>query len=277
MSHFSVLVITETPDQVEHVLQPFHEYECTGTKDEYVVFVEADETREELEKEWNQDDYDTFEIYLKEYHGYKMEGDKIGRHTNPNAKWDWWVIGGRWSGFLKPAEQGVGEKGKAGLMGAQYDENGVDVCMKSSVDFDGRMKEAAELAAVDYDKASKIIDGRDWLSWKDCLAQDGTMDEKREQYHAQQVIKDMREVNDNPFFSLDKYQVGRDKFIEQAANESIATFAVVKDGEWYERGEMGWFGCVGSEKDEDQWHGEFKDMLDNIPADACLTIVDCHI
>ena len=21
--------------------------------------------------------------------------------SNPNAKWDWWVIGGRWSNFLK--------------------------------------------------------------------------------------------------------------------------------------------------------------------------------
>lgn len=24
-----------------------------------------------------------------------------GRITNPNAKWDWWTIGGRWSGLLK--------------------------------------------------------------------------------------------------------------------------------------------------------------------------------
>ena len=22
------------------------------------------------------------------------------RNTNPNAKWDWWVIGGRWNGLL---------------------------------------------------------------------------------------------------------------------------------------------------------------------------------
>jgi hypothetical protein len=40
MSHFTVLVVTDTPDEdaLTRALQPFHEYECTGTKDKYVVW-----------------------------------------------------------------------------------------------------------------------------------------------------------------------------------------------------------------------------------------------
>jgi hypothetical protein len=49
MSHFPVLVVTKTGSQeeLENALQPFHEYECTGVNDEYVIFV--DETAELLE------------------------------------------------------------------------------------------------------------------------------------------------------------------------------------------------------------------------------------
>ena len=40
MSHFAILVIGE---DVEKQLQPYHEYECTGTKDEYVIWVDEHE------------------------------------------------------------------------------------------------------------------------------------------------------------------------------------------------------------------------------------------
>ena len=43
--------------------------------------------------------YDTFEEYIKEYHGFKP-GEKIGYWRNPQAKWDWWQVGGRWMGTL---------------------------------------------------------------------------------------------------------------------------------------------------------------------------------
>jgi hypothetical protein len=36
MSHFTVLVVTDSPDDVEAALQPFHEYECTGIFDDVV-------------------------------------------------------------------------------------------------------------------------------------------------------------------------------------------------------------------------------------------------
>lgn len=40
---------------------------------------------------------------------------------------------------------------------------------------------------------------------------------------------------------------------------------------------MGWFGCVTDEKDEDAWGAAFAKMLDAIPGDHWLAVVDCHI
>ena len=49
MSHFSVMVFG---DDVEHELAPFHEYECTGLDDEFVVDVDVhDEVKERWENE----------------------------------------------------------------------------------------------------------------------------------------------------------------------------------------------------------------------------------
>jgi hypothetical protein len=46
--------------------------------------------------------YDTPIEFMRKYHGYyySKEHDGYGYYHNPNAKWDWYSIGGRWSGYL---------------------------------------------------------------------------------------------------------------------------------------------------------------------------------
>jgi len=54
-------------------------------------------------------------------------------------------------------------------------------------------------------------------------------------------------------------------------------FAIVTpEGEWLERGEMGWFGCVSNGKGDDEWNlcieATFEKFL------HCIgVIIDCHI
>lgn len=57
----------------------------------------------------------------------------------------------------------------------------------------------------------------------------------------------------------------------------IGCFAVVKDGKWYERGKMGWFGVVSDQKDEDAWSEDVKQLLTSLPPDTLLTMYDRHI
>ena len=52
---------------------------------------------------------------------------------------------------------------------------------------------------------------------------------------------------------------------------------VTTDGEWVERGEMGWFGISSNEMNEDEWDSKFREYLKTLDKDIILTLVDCHI
>ncbi len=59
--------------------------------------------------------------------------------------------------------------------------------------------------------------------------------------------------------------------------DELLVFAVVKGGEWFERGEMGWFAAVSNEKDKDVWESEVRELLKGLSDDTLLTVMDCHI
>lgn len=134
MSHFTVLVIVE---DVEAQLQPFHEFECTGENDQYVQDLDITEiARANFENETGIG----FREFVDDYYRYKAvkfgeepdkedvhkygyvlldesgEVSKVFERTNPNCKWDWYVIGGRWQGFLKLKEGRTGEVGELSLL-----------------------------------------------------------------------------------------------------------------------------------------------------------------
>lgn len=157
MTHFVGLVVAETEAELAALLQPFHEYECTGKDDQYVVDVDiTDKARETFTEDttnclrdangklWSfftpEGDWDPrfsqpkknperwessprekyvplgyedvtvptselkdFAKWAISYYGAEARGDgenvRIIEHTNPDAKWDWWTVGGRWSGM----------------------------------------------------------------------------------------------------------------------------------------------------------------------------------
>lgn len=108
MSHFAVLVATKTnpaddPAELAALLQPYHEYECTGVKDQYVV---QQDITADVRNDWLAiGNGKTFAEYL-DLNEYTYETDatgevvKVTRWTNPNDKWDWWEVGGRYSNRL---------------------------------------------------------------------------------------------------------------------------------------------------------------------------------
>jgi hypothetical protein len=60
-------------------------------------------------------------------------------------------------------------------------------------------------------------------------------------------------------------------------NKDNFPFCIVIDGEWYEKGEMGWWGMTHNEKENDDWHGEVTALLEKLPADSEVYNVDFHI
>jgi len=54
-------------------------------------------------------------------------------------------------------------------------------------------------------------------------------------------------------------------------------FAIITpDGQWREKGSMGWFGTVSDEASDEQWHKTVKKVLSKYPNHLAVA-VDCHI
>jgi hypothetical protein len=65
----------------------------------------------------------------------------------------------------------------------------------------------------------------------------------------------------------------------QIEAESITpSFAFIDlDGEWREKGHLGWFGMVSGETDDGEWERTYTAWLLSLPADTWLVKVDAHI
>ena len=92
----------------------------------------------------------------------------------------------------------------------------------------------------------------------------------------------------NPKAKWDRYQVGgrwrggipgdKVKMSEIDIDTIDTPYAfVTTDGEWVERGKMGWFGISSNEMNEDEWDVKFREYLKTLDKDIILTLVDCHI
>lgn len=67
---------------------------------------------------------------------------------------------------------------------------------------------------------------------------------------------------------------------EDEMMKDFATYAVITaDGEWYSKGQMGWWGMSSeTENEAEEWRNSFKEkFIDTAGAKTAITIVDCHI
>lgn len=130
MSHFAVLVKV-SPEKlaqhegdvraaVESLLAPYQENNMGDCPRDFMQFNEMTEEIEESCKDVITSDshfgkenpqsvgktvfehYGSFDLVATKYCGYKLDEEtgKYGYWENPNRKWDWWQIGGRWAGWL---------------------------------------------------------------------------------------------------------------------------------------------------------------------------------
>jgi len=311
MSHFTVLVIGNDP---ESLLAPYHEFECTGENDQYVQDIDqTEEVQEQINKsnlheglEWFglenkvvSDESDIDKDGAHQY-GYAIVVDgkliKAVKRTNPNAKWDWYQLGGRWSGFFKVKPNSTGTQGERSLLSIMSgqpapDAGTADQALKGSIDFEGMRNDAANCAQKRYEDIQLAFDGeipQVEIPWKTIVDGEGqfkdmSMDERRNFYHNQPSILKVNEARSKNsdvfgfFIDLEKFQISKEEYVQKAREDAISTFAVIKDGKWYEKGVMGWWACVSNEKEQPDWNKEFNSLIDNLPDDTLLSIYDCHI
>ncbi len=378
MSHFSVLVITDqkpTQDVLAKVLQPWHEYECTGVDDEYVVDVDV---TDKLMEEWNKpvaavrladgrllsrystelytgrkwDDVlrqykpafklpegateleapqseleKTLEEFAKEYGGWEKKTDgRFYDHTNVNKRWDWWQVGGRYTGKLSgydpdkdPANRetcfmcgGTGKRNdalgqEARAKNPAYTCNGCEGkgwSVKWPTSWKNHPGDKMRVSHLDMADMKKTQQDkrREWA--QECCDKSGVTWEEmdiacREQDAAHADWEKLTEPRPRgtPYTDWLRAQGGKRVILARAqamnwelpdvgnrtleewitAAPAVSSYAVVKDGQWYERGQMGWFGASFNEKPAIDWEDEVVKLIESLRPDQWITVVDCHI
>lgn len=305
MSHFKVLCIGE---DYESQLAPYCEQDA-----EYQEFcaVDLEEYKNKYDKYLSETDKasedfcDTFDKYMDDYCGYIKEDDEWGYYSNSDAKWDWYVVGGRYCGGfkLKLDESGKSIDPEAELnphwsmdeSDRKYLKGRCDSTLKKNIDFDGMLNDKIAEAKKRYKKVYSKLSKKDFegfITWKELVVKidnkELSVEEAREFYHSQNAIKVKNNIkdickrkSDKSFWTwleLDEYaNLSQEEYVKSSVKHSFTCYAILKDGEWFEKGTMGWWGISTNEMDEDKWINFIKQTIDECSDDELLTIVDCHI
>ena len=220
--------------------------------------------------------YPSFSNYMIEYEGGGKDSDtgKYGYWKNENAKWDWYVLGGRWEGFFKIKT---------------LDNKPVyfDSCHWGNIDYQGMIKEARKKALDQYEEYEKkvTVSPKEFVTWKEVVERfPGDIKSAREFYKSQEWIKainsadlDVGMLQDAGKFWHIQEDDPKASFIKEYVDAVLIPFAVIKHGVWYERGEMGWWGCIADEKEATDWRTQVHELYGDLEYSTLVSMYDCHI
>jgi|SRR5574343_295126 hypothetical protein len=272
MSHFTVLVIGENP---EKQLEPYWELDLPqkemkkDPRAKFNIEIEQKDLQKKFE-EWGEKYkkevknreknyvYENAEQWVREWHChyYSKEHDAWGYWNNPKAKWDWYTLGGRWEGFFL-LKDGT-KTDQAYMRDINWEEMRDEKNRKSDNTFKEIMNKVRELPRFESKSDEEIV---------------SFLKENKEK---EEVFEEKEKNLFNSLYWIYSYHLG-DSMEENRKRYSLATFAVLKEGEWFEKGEMGWWACVSNEKEVDVWKKEWNDLVSDIPGDTLLSLYDCHI
>ncbi|MEY8460990.1 hypothetical protein AALA69_07675 [Eggerthellaceae bacterium 24-137] len=219
---------------------------------------ETYEVPEHLERRWipHKETFAAFDDYMREWCDYENDPDAgaYGYWENPNAKWDWWLCGGRWRAQVRAS------KG--------------DCAPYPKYNFDGETtwEEATDYPPGHFDQA-KLGD----MIWDRDEA-----DEKRlnDQWRAWVDGEEVEGLDDPPPLAAIRVKQYGDRETYVLCNSTMWWRAVITpDGKWHEIGEMGWWGMSSESGGElVEWARAFKErFIDPYPPEYVLTVIDCHI
>lgn len=288
MSHFTVCVVTKefpTQELIAETLQPFHEFGCTGTDDQYVQNLNiTEEDRKEYLNNTTKCYRDKNGKLLSRYN------KEFFRDPTPSEAKEIGFCGsgsnGKFTYNSRDWGDGKGYRAKVKFMPDGYEEVEVKVSeLKSFKEWEidwGRpiltedeipdLSDEHKYGWCRVDKNDEVIE---------------VINRKNPNYKWDWWVIGGRWENsiytknsNNPGDSARKSDIDFDRMIgdfkRKYGNENyIFSFAYLIDGKWIEQGEMGWWGAVHNE--DDNWATTSQKILDEIPDDHYLTIVDCHI
>ena len=211
----------------------------------------------------------SFEQYCEEYFGYSRDPDgHWGYYYNPRATWDWYSIGGRFSGELLAKEDAESVLRLLDVEDKEADHpegfRWVNGARMKDIAWEKMHELKVANSRSDYDRLSEAFRTHDDsnLGFLAKITDDGIAGWGNMLY-----IKGETE---------DEFMARRGATKDDT--HPLSVFAFVDSlGEWHASGDMGWFGFASNEKPERAWHDELKALTEAIDPDDFVVIVDCHI
>ena len=241
MSHFVVAVFHREDQDVNKLLAKYDENLMV---EPYVRFTK-EQAIQHCKENWSDEylkgksDEKLWSELAKRYDNITDEDGNIYTTYNPDSKWDWYQIGGRWDGFLKLKRR----------MKKNYGSAYVNEAYVRDVDF-----------------------GMDKDEYKASLRFWDVVVEKKEPEEGEEYFSIYNDKYFRDFYG------DRETYARRASEWSTRA-VVTPDGEWHERGEMGYFGCsYESPEEAADWDERFHErFIESADPDWLITIVDCHI
>lgn len=253
MSHFSVAVFSRSSDwdTIDELLAPYSE---NTANPDYLCFQPLKRTAEEIQEKYEnvKANYESFDAFMKDWYGAHLDEDtqQWGFTCNPNAKWDWYEIGGRWYGMLKLKPGASGQKGNPSWTVKEANEEHCDQALVRDIDFTPDPKE--------YNAAQRF--------WE-VVVEGAPLREGEAEGNFFTLWK--------PEYYVEKYGT-KAEYAQHCASFSTYAF-ITAEGEWLSQGEMGFFGCGTDTRDSRRLLQEQLERYISEHPDMYLTIVDCHI
>jgi hypothetical protein len=313
MSHFTLIVElpagtppAEYEDKVAELMAPYDEdrevpeyrsYWDRGTPQEHWSFEYVLESSERLSAvdtvTWS-DFVDAYNLHYKGDGGravlYDAERDCPYEMTtyNPDSKWDWWCVGGRWRGyFTMMTKMSSDDAQRLIISGIDWMNEGHEVRQHACdggpirlLDLVGqrlRVEREANEYADKYERA--ILGTPEAVTWGEALEMFDNVDEARTFYHEQPRVAATRDLNG--FFGnpISDFQWGREQYVRRAVLSAVPGYAyLTQDGEWLAPGEMGWFGMSSDTLQSRETYDQLiNGRIASVDPDTVLIIIDCHI
>lgn len=230
---------------------------------------------------------------------YDAEQDRAYSMTtyNPQSRWDGWKIGGRWRGQFPIADArdaiATSPNSRFAALEAPVKPGYCDGGRKRSLDLSRLRAEKSAEAEVDWNAYAGCVFGTPealpWRVFAERVDQSGnggySMEDARKEYAAQPRVAAIRASEkfggwwNDPLETFDS--VTRDEYAATQAARAVpgyATLDAVHGGGWIAPGRMGWFG-MGSDTSDSyaEYTARMNALVDALPDDAWLVLLDCHI
>lgn len=210
---------------------------------------------------------------------------------NPERKWDYWRIGGRWRNYFVAREAVPNlirseRSWDSPAEGPVVDRLRVDGGPIGSLDFDVMRDEWAATQLARFDRWREIVaEHGEPPAWRDLMGLrdlgEMDMDTARRTYNTHPAIVEARNADISGWGEGPEEEFGttREEFERLARLAAVPSYALVTlDGEWMAPGQMGWFGMSSDEAGErEAYRIEANRYLESLDPSVLLVVLDLHI